>query len=185
MSKIRNACVNKERCGQTGHYQVEGKWQRCPCLTLEIHQMRLGQMFCKDPRLDTPLKSKLQSNLRLEGPLDTLRPHIAGALLHMSSRGEKYVIMDAYRLIEIFLEKDEEYASSRPTIETDLLVLLLGFGDPRNRYLPELLVQALSRRALDNKPTWVVMGVDLSLVSTKYNSELQAQLASFEKAGGK
>jgi len=185
MSKLREQCDHRDRCGATGHYQENGKWVRCPCLILDIHRLKLGKMFCKNPKKDSPLRGKTSTNLRLEGPLDTLRPHIAGALLSMIERNESFVVMDAYRLIEIFLEKDEEFASSRPAIETDLLIILLGFGDPRNRYLPELLIQALSRRALDDKPTWVLMGVDLAMVSTKYNTELQTVLAGFEKAGSR
>lgn len=185
MSKLRENCDHRKRCGATGHYQENGAWKRCPCLELELHQQKLGQMFCQTPRRDTPLRQKLGLNLRLEGPISSLRPHVAGALLHLAERHETFVIMDAYRLIEIFLEKDEEYTTSRPAIEADLLVILLGFGDPRNKYLPELLVQALNRRELDQKPTWVVMGCDVNHVSHRYSAELQAMLLKFEKAGAR
>ena len=53
---------------------------------------------------------------------------------------------DAYRLIEIFVEKDDELDTNAMAVDADLRVLLLGFGEPRNRYLPELAVQVLSRR---------------------------------------
>jgi len=186
MSDLRSKCDNRLRCGTNGHFvQADGTWVRCPCLEVEIHKRKLGQMFCPDPRRDTPLIKQLDVNLRIEGPLTVVRPHIAGAIIHLAEQHKTCVVMDAYRLIEIFLEKDEEFENTRPTIDADMLVILLGFGDPRNKYLPELLVQALNRRALEQKPTWVVMGVELSQVSHKYSSELQTMLANFQKMGSK
>lgn len=181
MSKIREKCEYKKRCGATGHFIENGQWTRCPCLILEMNKQKLAEMFCDNPRKDTPLTKKLDKNLRIEGPLTTVRPHVAGALLNLADRRESFMIMDAYRLIEIFLEKDEEFETSRPALEADMLVILLGFGDPRNRYLPELLVQALNRRELVQKPTWIVMGLDMGHVAHKYSSDLHDMIARFEK----
>lgn len=181
MSSLRAKCDNRDRCGQTGHYLTPEGYVRCNCLQLEMNQRKLGQMFCENPKAKTPLLGKTETNIRIEGPLNTVRPHVAGALLHMSASRKSYVIMDAYRLIEIFLEKDEEYSTSRPAIEADLLVILLGFGDPPNRYLPELLTQVMNRRDLTRKPTWIIMGIELSRVGHKYNADLQAMLENYER----
>lgn len=183
MSRLREKCDNKDRCGKTGHYLTKEGYVRCACLELEMNERKLGQMFCERPRTNTPLIGKRDQNLRIEGPLAQIRPHVAGALLEMSKARESFVIMDAYRLIEIFLEKDGEFSTTRPATEADLLVLLLGFSDPRNRYLPELIMQIMNRRDLTRKPTWVVMGVEVSTVSHKYSPELEEHLKTFEKIG--
>jgi len=186
MKSIREKCDQRNKCGTTGHYRNEkGNWERCRCLTLEINERRLGQMFDLNPKEKTPLKSKTNLNLIIEGPLSTIRPHVAGALLHLVERKESFVIIDAYRLIEIFLEKDEEFSTSRPVVEAELLVMLLGFGDPRNSYLPDLILQVLNRRELTRKPTWVIMGIELSRVGQKYSQVLQDKISEFEKVGSK
>lgn len=180
MRSPRETCENKDRCGKTGHFQENGKWRRCPCLELEINQRALGEMYDEAPNRKTPLRGKLDNDLLISGPLNTCRKHVAGALISEEAKGTKFVVMDAYRLIEIFLEKDVEFETSRPALDTGLLVLLLGFGDPRNRYLPELLVQMLSRRNLIRRPTWVLLGVDQSQIGPKYSTELATILGKFE-----
>jgi hypothetical protein len=93
----------------------------------------------------------------------------------------RYIVLDAYRLIEIFLEKDDELETNRPVVEADLLVLLLGYGDPRNKYLPELLLQVLSRRSLLDRPTWVVCGIPVEQIAHRYTVALSTVLMKFEK----
>jgi len=176
---IRDKCDNKDKCGRTGHLYVNGKYQRCRCLQLEINERALGQMYHENPRMDTKLASNLDRDLRLEGSINSLKPHIAGALLTALNQGKEFKVIDAYRLIEIFLEKDEELETNRPLLDTDLLVLLLGFGDPRNRYLPELLVQLFARRELLRRPTWVVMGLDLAQVTGRYDGSVHDRIQKF------
>lgn len=173
----RENCEHKARCGRTGHLWADGRWQRCPCLELELAQPRLRELYTPKPDYHTPLKAKLDNDILIQGPLQTVRKHTAGALMPLQGR---YVVIDAYRLVEISLEKDEEFETNRPVIEADLLALLLGFGDPRNRYLPELVIQVLSRRNLMRRPTWVVCGIDKAQIPHKYTPELAAVLDRFE-----
>jgi hypothetical protein len=153
---------------------------RCSCLQLEINQRRLGQMYCPDPLLNTPLRIQKGKNLVLNGTLTDVRRHVAGVLLGMAEKNETWLTMDAYRFIEIFLGEDKEHETTAPTIDADLLIILLGFGDPRNRYLPELIVQALNRRDLLSKPTWVILGISQELIQPKYNTELAEKLSTFK-----
>lgn len=185
MTNLRSRCDHKERCGASGHYRTKDGIVRCACLKLEMNERKLGAMFCENPSYKTSLIKKTETNLRIEGPLDTTRPHIAGALLDWLSRGHSFVTLDAYRLIEIFLEKDKEFSTTRPVVDAELLIILLGFGDPPNKYLPELLNQVLNRRQMTRKPTWVVMGVDMPRVGHKYNTELQDFLEGFERVGSR
>lgn len=177
----RKDCERYNECGPGGHIREGGIWKRCPCLENEVREKYLGVMYCKSPILKTNLRKKIQDNLVLEGSLSELRPHVSGAMLNLKDAKKSVVTIDAYRLIEIFLEKDEQYKNSQFALDADLLILMLGFGDPPNRYLPELLNQVLNRRNLLRLPTWIVMGVSLSSVPGKYNQALFNTLSEFEK----
>ena len=87
MNRLREKCEYKDRCGRTGHYYESGIWKRCPCLILEINKQKLGEMYCERPRTDTPIIGKIDQNLKFEGPLTSIRPHIAGVLLNLSRHG--------------------------------------------------------------------------------------------------
>lgn len=125
------------------------------------------------------------TDLLIEGPLATIKNHVAGVLLKRADQNENWITIDAYRLIEIFLDEDSEFDNQAPITETDLLIILLGFGDPRNRYLPELLIQVLSRRELTSKPTWVILGTTLDLTATKYSGEVHDRLRRMRKVNVK
>lgn len=179
---LREKCEFRDRCGKSGHFtDAQGNWHRCKCLQLEIAERKLGQFYCTDPEIKTQLTSLTGRDLCLEGPLASIRRHVARVLLDMGEAGKTYTTMDAYRLIEVFLEKDEEFDNTYQAIQGDLTIILLGFGDPKNRYLPELLVQAVLRRQLLRKPTWVCLGLDRNQISTKYNVVLSDLLASFKR----
>ena len=159
---------------------TEGRgWERCPCLVEDLREQFLGEMYCEEPRLDTKLVSARDTNLRIEGSLARIRPHIAGVMLRLAERQDRVMTIDAYRLIETFLDQDAEYSSTAFVTEPEILVILLGFGDPRNKYLPELVLQALSRRELVRKPTWVVLGIAYSQVQVKYSETLYQKLGEY------
>lgn len=184
MKSPRETCDYRDRCGKSGHYLGEdGKWHRCKCLQLEISARKLGQMYCDNPHDKTLLTGLLGKgeNLLLEGPLTAIKPHVSRVLLDLLEKGISFTILDAYRLIEIFLEKDAEFDTTTQSITADLMIILLGFADPKNRYLPELLMQAIQRRELLQRPTWVVLGVDRNLISTKYSTDLADALARFKR----
>jgi hypothetical protein len=123
----------------------------------------------------------LDKDLKIQGPLQIVRQHVAGSLMCKGMQGKSFVVIDAYRLIEIYLDKDDEYETQRPAVDTDLLVLLLGFGEPRNRYLPELVLQALSRRSLLMRPTWVVCNMTPEQIGAKYGPELTTMILGFKQ----
>lgn len=177
----REKCDHFARCGTSGHYQENGVWKRCPCLTKEIYKRQLGLMYDTQVRIPSPLAPMLEKDLRIEGTLREIRPYIAGALLELISKNKTFQVIDAYRLIEIFLEKDEEIATQTALVEKDLLVILLGFGDPPNKYLPELLNQVFARRELSSRPTWVIMGIELGSVATKYSEAVRSKISGFQK----
>jgi len=177
----RDNCSNKDVCGKTGHVRdQEGNWQRCQCLVGELEKRRLGPFYCSEPVVSTPLVTVTEKTCLLEGSLQSLRPHIAGAITFLESKGKTVRYMDAYRLIEIYLEKDPEFQTTAEGTEADLLIFLVGFGDPRNRYLPELLIQAIDRREVLDKPTWVLLGIPLTGIATKYSEQLFDKLSAMK-----
>jgi len=178
----REECSDFEICGRTGHKLTEDGWVRCKCLELEIYKRKLGTMYCDHPIKDSKLISAKDADLIIEGPLDSLRPHIASVLLKMSEANESYLVIDAYRLIEIFLRQDLEIETTTVAVDVDLLVILLGFADPPNKYLPELLMQTYARRDMLLKPTWTVLGLEKGQISRKYSEQVLAQIERTKKA---
>jgi len=166
-------CPDRELCGMTGHRLHEGRVVRCPCREEDERERVLGPMYASGLHNSTQLTTKIESDIVIEGPLASIRRHVGRVLLDAKDANKTWLTMDAYRLIEIFLGEDKEYQNQHAAIDTDMLILLLGFADPPNKYLPELLLQALSRRELIHRPTWVVLGIDISQVSRKYNSVLE------------
>jgi len=174
-------CPDRELCGMTGHRLVDGRVVRCPCREEDERERILGPMYASDILDITRLSIKVESDIVIEGPLASIRRHVGRVLLDSKEAGKTWLTMDAYRLIEIFLGEDREYQNQHAAIDPDLLILLLGFADPPNKYLPELLLQALSRRELIHRPTWVVLGIDISQVTRKYNSVLAERLLTFDR----
>lgn len=172
-----------EFCDGQGHLydQASNTWSRCACIREQVRAQQLGIFYTPAPARKTPLADLVGVNALIEGPLQSLRPHVAKVLLTMAEEGKKVVAMDCYRLVEIFLEKDEEFDTTTQTIDCDLLILLVGFGDPRNRYLPELVNQALGRREVLRLPTWVVLGIGMDSVGLKYGAELAEKFGTFKR----
>lgn len=164
-----------------GHLFVAGKWYRCQCLENELNRKELGIFATNSPKTTTRLVELIDTSLLIEGPLFGVREHIAGALLHLKAGGKTFTSMDAYRLVEIFLDKDLDYKSTSDLADYDLYVMLLGFGDIKNQRLPDIIMQALERRRLMQKPSWVVLGIPLGQVLTRYSQEVYDVLASFKK----
>lgn len=180
MRSPRETCQNP--CAATGHTFENGVPKRCECLKLEISQRQLGPMYIPDPKPTTKLESAQHEDIVLQGPLNNVKRHVARVLLNRADRNQQWITMDAYRLIEIFLGQDSEFETQAAVTETDLLIMLLGFGDPRNKYLPELLLQTLNRRELLMKPTWIILGVPLDQLGIKYSSQVYERVSRMRKA---
>lgn len=180
MSRM-DRCADRASCGLTGHRLVEGIYVRCPCREEDERERVLGTMYAPDLVEVTELHGKGDNDIVIEGPLASIRRHVGRVLLDAKKRGNTWITIDAYRLIEIFLGEDKDYGAVHQAVDPDLLILLLGFADPRNKYLPELILQTLVRRELHRKPTWIIMGIPLNFVASKYNSALQDRLNTFDK----
>lgn len=154
---------------------------RCECLQKEIDRRDLGDMYSDDVVKDTPLLNLEDENLSLIGTKQNVKNHVGGAILSWKLREESISRIDSYQLIDIFLGQDLEFENQWEAVDADRMVLRLGFGDPPNRMLPELLNQVLSRRDYKDKPTWVILGIPKAQVARKYNSEFAHKLNRFKE----
>lgn len=179
---MREDCEFRERCGVTGHYFDDERQAhvRCQCLQLELNKQRLGMFYTQSPMSATKLTQYQHTNLLLKGPLESIRKHVARVLLTLADRNRTFTAFDSYRLMDIFLEKDEDYQNYSHFTDTDLAIILLGFGEIKNQRLPDCINQVITRRELLQKPTWVVLGIAESAVATKFNLELFEKLRTFK-----
>lgn len=164
-----------------GHLLVGGKWSRCDCLTKQIYKRDLGVFATDTPLKDSALVGLVGESLMIEGPLKNIRNHVAGAILNMKESGKTFTSTDAYRLVDIFLDKDTDFSNSSAISEFDLYVMLLGFGEVKNQRLPDLIMQVLARRDLLQKPTWVILGIPYGQVATRFTSEVHLAMRDYKK----
>lgn len=171
-------CPNQCR---SGHLLVGGKWVRCECLERTLYKKNMGVFATETPIKTTALVSQTGDSLLIEGPLAMVRNHVAGALISMREAGKTFTSTDAYRLVDIFLDKDLDFNNSSAISEFDLYVMLLGFGEVKNQRLPDLIMQVLSRRAMLQKPTWVILGIPFGQVATRFTSEVHDAMKDFRR----
>lgn len=159
----------------------EGKWVRCSCLEESIYKRDLGIFATKTPKLETKLLTLVDKPLIIEGPLNTVRPHIAGVILGLKRQGKSFASTDAYRLVDIFLDKDQDFSNSAMISDYDLYVMMLGFAEVKNQRLPDLICQVLARRELLQKPTWVILGMPYGQVAQRFTSDVHDRMKDFQK----
>lgn len=179
---MRETCEFRERCGETGHFYdpAQKGFVRCQCLQLEINKSNLGVFFTDSPMPDTKLKLYQRQNLLIKGPLEQIRKQVAGVLLDLIAKRRTFHAFDSYRLMDIFLEKDEEYQNYSHFTDVDLAIILIGFGEIKNQRLPDCINQVITRRELLQKPTWIVLGITQAAVATKFNMELFDKVKTFK-----
>lgn len=163
-----------------GHILVSGKWRRCLCMEKRIAST-LGVFASEVIRRKTPLLSLRETNLLIEGSFVNLRPHISGVLVRMALEGSSFSIFDAYRLVDIYIEKDNEFENLGQLLEKNLVLLLLGFGDVKNQRLPELVHQFLVRRMLLSRPVWIILGIERANIIGRYSVEVDKEISNYKR----
>lgn len=176
-----------EFCEGQGHILENGAWVRCKCITEQACVQQLGIFYTPQRPKKTPLEQLVNENAILEGSLDSLRPHVGRAMLSLQEDGKRVTAFDCYRLAERYIDSlNSESGGESHIVQTegwDLVIMLIGFGEPRNKMLPELIMQLLGRRDVLRLPTWVILGpcVEIASVGMKYSSEVASRLADFKK----
>jgi len=166
---------------RSGHVFVDGRWVRCKCLNDEIYGARLGLFKTQQYKRDSPVVSCLDRNVVFEGTISGLRPHVAGALVKLIDEGRSFHVLDAYSLVDIFLDKDQDIPALGHLVDSELLVLLMGFGDVKNQRLPELISQLLVRRELLSKPVWVILAITLDQLAMRYSEAVRNQISLYRR----
>jgi hypothetical protein len=178
-------CEHYTRCGDTGHFVNEKKEvERCPCMERKLNRIYLKEFDCADPNRKTPLGDEILNNALLTGTHEDVIWHTAGALLLLRDLELSWVSITSERLLEIWLDKDEDGLRTFVPLErADLVFLWLGWGDTLpNRCRPDAIDDLISRRARVQKPLWIYMNFDLAEAGKHFNSvALQRKLGEFPK----
>lgn len=144
-----------------------------------------NEKVTKDLVKKCPLKPYVDKNLWITSPISFFRQNLKALALHMSIEWDARVRSDADILdswfgtaksqgVEIF---DLEIADS--TLKAidipdligpySLVILILGVKQLPNRETPNAILEAISYRMHDNKPTWVVDQPDNPITSMGHN----------------
>ena len=97
---------------------------------------------------------------------DLLKPVMLYALLSLG-KFVSYQMMSGYRLLDICLGKDEEYASIA-NIHADLTILYMGFSEFDNRRQSDVLEQYVEQQAVRSRLTWLYYRGTKQGLRTKY-----------------
>lgn len=168
------------RCGgTTRHYRDETGWHRCECMAAVVDRVyiksaiRLGR-DTYPPELDSrppfPLK-----DLVVREPLSQLnafKDMVWRSLADYRLSNLRYDYIDAFRVVDIFFEKDPEYQSIRDLAQLPLLVVVLGLGEVPNKMFPSLVSQLYFLRADAGKPTWTFLPHDNATVARVYGQQV-------------
>ncbi len=170
-----------EKCVKTGHrWDPKKGWVRCECLEQDRIDDRLGAFATDEVVEDTTLDDHREENLVIEGSVARLRPHIARVLLNLEAEGRDWEVVTSQRLAEIWL-RDEEVRTTAYLAPPDLVILLLGIGELKNKELPSLILELLQRRELAQKPTWAIFSFPVEQLSSRYNAEVKAAFGTFTR----
>lgn len=160
----------------------EGLPVRCGCLSRSIRKRKHGDLYTEEIVSSTPLSKVGSKNLMISGYIEDVRKHLGRLLTSYDEDPSKsYHILHLSRLVEIYLQQDEEFSYFNRLLASDLLVLFMGFYEKRNSYLPELINEVVARRSLSRKPVWVVLGQDKSFIQRKYGDEVAKNLLKFKE----
>ncbi len=91
----------------------------------------------------------------------------------------RYEYLDAYRLVDIFFNRDPgtpSYETPRELVDLELLIMVLGLADLPNKLLPGLIVQALTLRRDADLPTWVFAPFSRTKVHEVYGPDVATLL---------
>lgn len=167
-----------DRCDGSRHIKTERGWERCPCLQVVLDriyikpQLRGGRERWPDGLEGEPIYP-LQ-NLMLGGSWQMFQPfkdRVWRSLVAYRPRGLTYDYIDAFRLVDIAFEKDEEYKTLRGLSTPGLLIVILGMADIANKMLPSLMQQLYMLRFDAVRPTWTFAPFDQDRIAQMYGRD--------------
>jgi hypothetical protein len=162
-------------CGGTRH--VGG--QRCNCATRFIWRQRLGNLYCKNPILDSKLIGYIGKDAKIGGKqMAELKPHLAGVVLHCFEQGKSVKVLRGSRILDLrgksndFEANDEDLGASR-----ELWVLYLEastFSEKQEEMISDVATRILRIRRDRGLASWVVLefGLPEEALAKHYNEAL-------------
>lgn len=136
------------KCQGKKHRKEGLHWVRCECLKEIARKQYLGELYEYDP---LPAE-EWGVAVFFYGEQAKFKRALAGYLrLHWDM---PYSVMDAHRLVEIFVGNDEDTKTIRSLHRYDLLVVLLDVGHVKNQRLDDLIKQAHDTRVWEGKKIW-------------------------------
>lgn len=164
------------KCRDSKHIRKGRAWVRCECARTVTNSLYIKpQIRCGEtsfpPHLEKaePLPLK---DLTVGGDYHEFRKMVWRSLCHYEAVDLRYDYFDAYRLVEIYLGQDADYARVRDLDSLGLVVVALGVSDLPNRMLAPLMCQLLTQRKMAGLPTWVYTAKAGSSLRTAYGNEL-------------
>jgi hypothetical protein len=166
------------KCRDSKHVRNHGGhgWIRCDCakavsnLLFIRPNIRCGEDVVPPELLKLPPLA-LQ-DITSNGDYHQFRRMVWRSLLSYEDRDLRYAYFDAYRLVEIYLDKDQEFSRVRDLEGFDLIVTAVGVSDLPNRMLAPLLCQLLTQRKMMGLPTWVYVAKTGGALRQAYGNEL-------------
>lgn len=170
------AIVDCPKCKGSKHVRTAKGWTRCDCSRSVTNSLYIKQNIrCGDESYPTELDrlSPLPlKDLTISGEYHEFRKMAWRSLCHYEARDLRYEYMDAYRLVEIFLQQDSTYERVRDLDVCGLVIVALGVSDLPNRMLSPLMCQLLTQRKMSGQPTWVYSSKVGSNLRASYGNEL-------------
>jgi len=121
------------------------------------------------------------NQVRIKMSQDDQRYLCSSILLSEISKGKaepKFIF--SYELIDVFLGNSENASSVSYYHSVSCLVMIVGEGEARNRYLPQLVFACLEARKIRALPTLLVSSKSFEVLGRKWDTWSDSSEASME-----
>lgn len=168
--------MNCPKCNGSKHVRRGRSWVRCECASSITNSLYIKPNIRCGEGVYPPELNKIKplplKDITISGDYHTFRQMVWRSLSLYEADDLLYDYMDAYRLVEIFLNQDNTYSRVRDLGDLGLVVVVLGVSDLPNRMLAPLLCQLLTQRKMEGHPTWVYTSKMGASLRSTYGNEL-------------
>lgn len=120
-------------------------------------------------------KVNFSNNLFITCKDDLLKPTLLYGLISLGSY-VNFELMNAYRLLDIYLGKDDKY-NSLFKIYSNYLAIYLGYRESANKRQSDVIEQTIENRIIKNRRTWIYY----KGTKSKFNSKFPAVMSLLEE----
>jgi hypothetical protein len=156
-------------------HAVSKRWVLCECAYNAAVPQAIRRNEDDLPATAKDLKLLPFKSALISGEFQTFRYRAWKTLVTLLREKPTFrcLYTDAYRLVEVYFERDGEYQTIREMAcaPYDLIIVTLGISDVPNKLIGPLLIQLFTYRTENGLPTWVYIQ-NTSRLRETYNSEL-------------